>query len=92
MRVIAFLKEVGFSGLFDIAFVALLIYVILIWFKRTRAVFVVSGILIIGVVYLLARGFNLVLTTSILQAFFAVILVATTSSSSNGCSSKWYCN
>ncbi len=71
-----FLKEIGISGFFDIAFMALLIYSVLIWFKKTKATFILTGIIIIGVVYLLARLFNLVLTTFVLQAFFAVILVA----------------
>lgn len=71
-----FFKEIGISGFFDIAFMSLLIYTVLIWFKRTKATFILIGIIIIGLVYLLARLFNLVLTTFVLQAFFAVILVA----------------
>ena len=71
-----FLREIGISGFFDIAFMSLLIYSVLMWFKRTKATFVLIGIVIIGLVYLLARLFNLVLTAFVLQAFFAVILVA----------------
>ncbi len=71
-----FFKEIGISGFFDIAFMSLLIYSVLIWFKKTKATFILTGIFIIGVVYLIARLFNLVLTTFVLQAFFAVILVA----------------
>jgi uncharacterized protein (TIGR00159 family) len=45
--------------------------------KRTkRAAAVITGILIVAVAFLLARQFNLQLTTAILQGFFAVILVA----------------
>lgn len=69
-------KEIGVAGLCDIAFMSLLIYALLVWFKRTRAVFVLTGILIIGAVYLLATQFGLRVTTLILQGFFAVILVA----------------
>jgi len=71
-----FFREIGISGFFDIAFMSLLIYSVLIWFKKTKATFILTGIIIIGIVYLLARIFNLVLTTFVLQAFFAVILVA----------------
>lgn len=71
-----FLREIGISGFFDIAFMSLLIYSVLMWFKRTKATFVLIGIVIIGLVYLFARLFNLVLTAFVLQAFFAVILVA----------------
>lgn len=69
-------KEMGFSAIIDITFVAFLIYVILIWFKKSRAAFVLTGIIIIAAVFLLAQQFNLVLTTVILQGFFAVILIA----------------
>ena len=71
-----FLKEIGISEFLDILFMSVLIYSVLVWFKRTKATFVLTGIIIIGLVYLLARMFNLVLTTFVLQAFFAVILVA----------------
>lgn len=73
---IAFFKQIGFAGFFDIAFMSLLIYAVLVWFKRTRAGFVLSGIIIISIIYLLARQFNLVLIYSVLQAFFAVIIIA----------------
>lgn len=73
---IEFLKEIGISEFLDILFMSVLIYSVLVWFKRTKATFVLTGIIIIGLVYLFARMFNLVLTTFVLQAFFAVILVA----------------
>ena len=73
---LGFLKEIGISEFLDILFMSVLIYTVLVWFKRTKATFVLTGIIIIGLVYLLARMFNLVLTTFVLQAFFAVILVA----------------
>ena len=73
---ITFLKQIGFAGFFDIAFMSLLIYSVLVWFKKTRAGFVLSGIIIISIIYLLARQFNLVLIYSVLQGFFAVIIIA----------------
>lgn len=73
---IAFFKQIGFAGFFDIAFMSLLIYSVLLWFKKTRAGFVLSGIIIISIIYLLARQFNLVLIYSVLQGFFAVIIIA----------------
>ncbi|MGH7884054.1 MAG: diadenylate cyclase, partial [Thermodesulfobacteriota bacterium] len=45
-------------------------------FKRTKAKFVFTGVLIITLVYFTARQFNLVLTTAILQSFFTVIFIA----------------
>jgi diadenylate cyclase len=72
----AFFKQIGFAGFFDIAFMSLLIYSVLLWFKKTRAGFVLSGIIIMSIIYLLARQFNLVLIYSVLQGFFAVIIIA----------------
>lgn len=69
-------NEIGVSDLLDVALMSFLVYSVLVWFKRTRAAFVLTGILIIAAVYLLARQFNLFLTASVFQGFFAVILVA----------------
>ena len=70
------IKEISIPGLFDIAFMSLLIYAVLVLFNRTKARFVLTGVIIISIVYLLARQFNLVLTASVLQTFFAVIFIA----------------
>lgn len=69
-------QEIGFSGFLDILFMTLLIYTLLVWSKRTRAAFVLTGILIVAGIYLLARQFNLNLTAAIFEKFFAVILIA----------------
>lgn len=69
-------KEVRLSGFLDIAFIAVFIYSFLVLFKQSKARFIVTGIVIISVIYLIARVLDLVLTTSLLQAFFAVILLA----------------
>src|SRR3954466_4495484 len=76
MVILEFLKEIGLNGLIDIALMSALVYALLIWFKRSKAAYVFTGILTIGFVYLLARQFNLLLTAAILQGFFAVILLA----------------
>lgn len=70
------IKEVGIAGVVDIAVMALILYSILVWFQRTRAVFVLSGIIIVAVVYIFAHQLGLLLLATVLQAFFAVILVA----------------
>lgn len=67
--------EIGISGFFDILFMTLLIYTFLVWFKRTRAAFVLKGIFIVMLVYLLARQFNLVMMAGVFDRFFAVSLI-----------------
>lgn len=76
MRIIAVFNEIGFSGILDIILMTFLIYMVLVWFKKTRAAFVLTGIIIVAAFYLIARQFNLFLTASVFQGFFAVILVA----------------
>lgn len=70
------MKFIQFTDLLDIFVIAFLIYAALIWFRRTSARFVIIGISILGVVYILARYLNLYLTTAIFQAFFAVFFIA----------------
>lgn len=76
MNIFSFFNEVGFFDFLDILVMTFFIFTVLVWFKRTRAAFVLTGILIVAGFYLLARQFNLILTASVFQAFFAVILVA----------------
>ncbi|MFA4873900.1 MAG: diadenylate cyclase [bacterium] len=71
-----FLQNIDIADVADIAIVAMLIYAGLVWFKKTRAFLVLFGIVILGVVFALARFFNLFLTTAVLQGFFAVLLIA----------------
>jgi diadenylate cyclase len=76
MKILDILGEVGISGFLDIIFMSVLIYSTLVWFKRTRAIFVVIGMFIVVVVYLLARQLDMTLTTSVFQGFFAIIIIA----------------
>ena len=74
---VALLTEIGFAGLFDIITVTLMIYAFLAALKRTqRSGLIFTGIVIVGVIYLIARKLNLLLTVSLLQGFFTVFLVA----------------
>jgi uncharacterized protein (TIGR00159 family) len=76
MNVIKIVEEVGLSGLLDIVVMSILMYSMLVWFKRTRAVFVVIGMFIVVGVYLLARQLDMTLTTTVFQGFFAIIIIA----------------
>lgn len=74
--ILAWIAEAGVSGILDIAFMALLIYIALLWFQETRTGFVLVGILIVFGLYLGARELNLTLTKTIFEKFFAVFLIA----------------
>ena len=75
MSFLDLLGEIGFTGFVDIAFMSLLVYTLLVWFKKTRAAFVVIGMSIVAGTYLIARVLDLSLTTTVFQAFFAVLLI-----------------
>ncbi len=64
------------ADLVDIAVIAALAYVVLIWFKKTTSRFVLIGIIILGVIYSGARFFNMYLTEYVFQGFFAILLIA----------------
>ena len=72
----AWFMEIELIGLIDIIIMTFLIYTILVWFKRTRAAFILKGIFIVGFVYLLIRQFNLIMATEVFEQFFAIILIA----------------
>ena len=69
-----FIQSITVSDVVDFAMISVLIYLILIWFKKARARFMFVGIVVVGIVYLLARTFKLYLTTMVLQGFFAIFL------------------
>jgi diadenylate cyclase len=76
-RLPSVVREVGLAGLLDIVIVTLVIYSFMVVVKRTRrSGLIFTGILITGAVYLAALKFGLKLTATLLQGFFAVILVA----------------
>jgi uncharacterized protein (TIGR00159 family) len=75
-NIISTIKEIGISEIIDISLMTALLYAILVWLRKRRANFVLIGILLTCLLYLIAYYFNLSLTTSVLQAFFAVILIA----------------
>ena len=63
------------TNFLDISIIAILLYLIFVWFKKTRAAFVLIGIAMVGLLYLLALQFNLLLTTQIFQSFLTVVLI-----------------
>jgi len=70
------LQAVGLADLLDIALVAVLIYALLVWFKRARAATVAKGMLVVAAIYFFSRTTGMVMTTGIFHAFFAILVVA----------------
>lgn len=72
---LSFVPVIKPRDIIDIAIVATFIYLILIWLKKARARLILIGMLILAVVYFLARALGMYLTTMLLQTFFAVALL-----------------
>jgi uncharacterized protein (TIGR00159 family) len=72
--ILAMFNTFRIQDVFDIAIIWLMISALLIWFKDRASRFVFLGITLVGFVYIVARFFQLYLTTLVLQAFFAILL------------------
>jgi len=70
------LKAVAFADILDMGLVALLIYALLVWFKKTKSAFVAMGIMVLAAVYTLSRAAGMYMTTWIFQGFFAILIIA----------------
>lgn len=63
------------TAAFDILLFSIFVYGLIMLLKRTRALFVVYGVIIVSVVYGAARSFGLPLTAGALNLFFSVFLI-----------------
>ena len=75
-RLLEFGREIGVTGAIDIALFSIVVYLALAWLRRSRTAAAVRGAIVLGGVYLVARQFNLALTSAALEAFFVLLLVA----------------
>lgn len=70
------LHQIGLTGFVDVGLMALLLYGLLVWLRRTRrAGLILGGILILGAIYLASITLGLILTSAVLKAFFAVFVI-----------------
>ena len=70
------LKPVTIPDALDMLLVGLLIYALLVWFKRTKTAFVAMGLLVFMGVDTFARLTGMFMTTYIFQGFFAIFIIA----------------
>jgi diadenylate cyclase len=66
----------GWNNVLDVLIVAVFIYYVLVLIRGTRAVQLLIGVLVLAIIYWIATFAQLTLTTLLLQALFAVALVA----------------
>ncbi len=68
------LQSLRIQDVLDIAIISIAISVLLIWVKDRASRFVFIGISLVGFIYIIAKFFQLYLTTVVLQGFFAILL------------------
>ncbi len=68
------LLSLRIQDIFDIAIISVMISALLIWFKDRASRFVLLGISLLGFIYVVAKFFQLYLTTVVLQGFFAILI------------------
>ncbi|HLZ19824.1 MAG TPA: diadenylate cyclase [Smithellaceae bacterium] len=68
------IKSIRIQDILDMAIIAAMIFALLMWFKTRATRFVLTGVLLLGGIYLVARFFQLYLTIIVLQGFFAILL------------------
>jgi diadenylate cyclase len=69
-------QPLGWNNVLDVLLVAVFIYYLLVLIRGTRAVQLLLGVLVLVLIYFAATALQLTLTTLVLQALFALALVA----------------
>lgn len=75
MNPIAIVANIRFQDVLDILFLTLVAYHLYLWFQGTKAFKALVGLLVLGVVYTLARSWGLFLTTWVFQVLWQVLVV-----------------
>src|SRR5881397_3779291 len=66
----------GWNNVLDVLIVAVFVYYVLLLIRGTRAVQLLIGVMVLVLIYFVATSLHLTLTTLLLQALFAVALIA----------------
>src|SRR6266550_4532487 len=66
----------GWNNVLDVLIVAVFVYYVLLLIRGTRAVQLLIGVMVLVLIYFVASYLHLTLTTLLLQALFAVALIA----------------
>jgi diadenylate cyclase len=70
-----FLQTFGLRDLIDVILMAFLLYTIIVWGRLARVGRILSGLGSLGLIYVLARQFELQLTVRVFQGLFAVLAI-----------------
>ncbi len=75
MPLLNFIPAPTWRDLIDILFLTLVIYQLYMWFKETRALRVIIGLVALGGIYSVAKSWDLFLTTWVFQILWQVLII-----------------
>lgn len=75
MNPLAILKDIRFQDILDILFLCFFSYHLYVWFRGTKALKALVGLLVFGVVFTAARVWGLFLTTWVFQILWQVLVI-----------------
>jgi uncharacterized protein (TIGR00159 family) len=70
-----FIPAPTWRDLIDILFLTLVIYQLYVWFRETRALRVIIGLVVLGGIYSVAKSWDLFLTTWVFQILWQVLII-----------------
>ena len=75
MHLFAIVANLRFQDVIDILFLTVLAYHLYLWFRGTKALKALVGLLILGIVFTIARTWGLFLTTWMFQILWQVLVI-----------------
>lgn len=75
MHLFAIIANLRFQDVIDILFLTVLAYHLYLWFRGTKALKALVGLLILGIVFTIARTWGLFLTTWVFQILWQVLVI-----------------
>jgi len=75
VSVLGIIPTLTFRDLFDILLLSLVAYQLFVWFRGTKALRVLIGLVVLGLIYSLARFWGLFMTTWVFQVLWQVLVI-----------------
>ncbi len=75
MQLFAIITNLRLQDVLDVLFLTFIAYHLYLWFKGTKAFKALIGLLVLGIVFTVARTWGLFLTTWVFQVFWQVLVI-----------------
>ncbi len=75
MHIFSIINNLRFQDVLDVLFLSVVAYYLFLWFRGTKAFKALIGLLVLGIIYTLARSWGLFLTTWAFQIFWQVLVI-----------------